>query len=337
MSNLISVIVPIYKVETYIHTCIQSILNQTYKNLEIILIDDGSPDNCGKICDEYKLLDSRIKVIHKNNGGLSEARNYGINAASGDYLLFIDSDDYIETTMCEILLSNALKFNTDITICNFYYTHPNKKQLNHTSSNKSIQLLNNIEALQEYFLNYSVDLNVAWNKLYKRHLFIGKNSIKFPVGKLYEDTYIMYKLFYISKKILRLNIPLYYYTQRDNSITSKVSKKNISDILNYIHEYYFFSEDKNSNIKYMIQLFALKQYTGCISISIKHNILNEVISLFNDMRPVILKHSNTIPTNPYITSKTKKYYYLLKLNLLITYKNWEFKLKNFHKQGGSFE
>lgn len=117
MNNLISVIVPVYKVEKYIKKCIESIINQTYENLEIILVDDGSPDNCGKICDEYAKKDKRIKVIHKENGGVSSARNLGLEKSNGQYITFIDSDDWIEEEYCEILLTTLKEQNADCAIC----------------------------------------------------------------------------------------------------------------------------------------------------------------------------------------------------------------------------
>ena len=116
---LLSIIVPVYNVEKYIERCIKSILNQSFTNFELILVDDGSPDNCGKICDEYKKKDSRIKVIHKKNGGLSDARNAGIERAKGEYIAFVDSDDFINKYMYEILYKNAKKWDADISICNF--------------------------------------------------------------------------------------------------------------------------------------------------------------------------------------------------------------------------
>ena len=118
MKSLVSVIVPIYKVEKYLNKCVDSIINQSYKNLEIILVDDGSPDKCGEICDKYAEKDSRVKVIHKENGGLSDARNAGIDIAKGDYLLFVDSDDWITSNICEVLIKNANDNLSDIIACN---------------------------------------------------------------------------------------------------------------------------------------------------------------------------------------------------------------------------
>ena len=120
----VSIIVPIYKVEKYLNRCIDSILNQTYKNIEVILVDDGSPDRCGAICDNYSKIDKRIKVIHKKNEGLAEARNAGIKIATGEYISFVDSDDFINKNMYKVLYENAIKYDADISMCQFKYIYP---------------------------------------------------------------------------------------------------------------------------------------------------------------------------------------------------------------------
>lgn len=323
MSNkdkLISIIVPIYKVEKYLKKCIESILKQTYKNIEIILVDDGSPDNCGKICDYYKQMDKRIKVIHKNNGGLSEARNYGIREARGDYLLFVDSDDFIAENICEILINNINKYSADMAICNFYYVFENKKAIkNEMSSKKDVQVLEKENIIREYFLNYSVDLNVAWNKLYKKDIFKGKNAILFPVGKLHEDTYIMYKIYYNLNRLVRINKPLYYYRQRNDSIISSFSIKNVEDIMGYIKDYYIFSKNVDEDLRQMIQIECIKQYIGCIRRSMKANIFNDVKYLIYDMRNIIINNTKKIFNNKYASFKIKKHYLLIKLKIEIYY------------------
>jgi glycosyltransferase involved in cell wall biosynthesis len=318
--KLISIIVPIYKVEKYLKKCIESILKQTYKNIEIILVDDGSPDNCGEICDDYKQMDKRIKVIHKNNGGLSEARNYGIREARGDYLLFVDSDDFIAENICEILINNINKYSADMAICNFYYVFENKKAIkNEMSSKKDAQVLEKENIIREYFLNYSVDLNVAWNKLYKKDIFKGKNAILFPVGKLHEDTYIMYKIYYNLNRLVRINEPLYYYRQRNDSIISSFSIKNVEDIIGYIKDYYIFSKNVDEDLKQMIQIECIKQYIGCIRRSMKANIFNDVKYLIYDMRNIIINNTEKIFNNKYASFKIKKYYLLIKLKIEIYY------------------
>ena len=151
MKDLITVVIPIYKVEQYLDKCIQSIINQTYKNLQIILVNDGSPDNCGKICDEYALKDNRIEVIHKINGGLSDARNVGIGRAKGKYIGFVDSDDYIEKDMYENMYNLLEERNADVCICNFYNVIENNNIIK--NPNNGIQEYNKIDMYSTYISN----------------------------------------------------------------------------------------------------------------------------------------------------------------------------------------
>ena len=163
----ISVIVPVYKVEKYLDRCVESIVNQTYKNLEIILVDDGSPDNCPAICDAWANKDERIKVIHKENGGVSSARNRGIDAATGDYIGFVDSDDWIEPDMYELLADNAKKYDADISRCGYFVDWPD-----HIAQvgNGGILLYEDIERRCEMLRSYHL-VSALWNKIYRRELF----------------------------------------------------------------------------------------------------------------------------------------------------------------------
>ena len=215
MNNpLISIIVPIYNVEVYIRNCVDSILGQTYENLEIILVDDGSPDNCGAICDEYRSKDKRIKVIHKKNGGLSSARNAGIDVASGEYLGFIDSDDWIESDMYEALYNALTYYKADISVCGRYIVEGDR--ITTISDSEKAQVFTRSEALSELVLDeYSGMKNFAWDKLYKKELF---DDVRYPEGKYYEDIFTTYKLFAKSNKIVDIKSPKYYYLLREDSI-----------------------------------------------------------------------------------------------------------------------
>ena len=214
MNPLVSIIVPIYNVEEYLNKCLDSIINQTYKNLEIILVNDGSTDGCGNICDEYAKRDNRIKVIHKKNGGLSDARNAGMNIALGDYIGFIDSDDYVELDMYELLIKNIINTESDISICSCYYLYGDKPSIEgkiqnifmEMDSEKAIKTMNT-------FGYYGVGV---WDKLYKRSIL---NGIKFPIGELSEDWFVMFKILDRAKKIVYDSTPKYYYRQRNGSIT----------------------------------------------------------------------------------------------------------------------
>lgn len=273
MNNIISIIVPIYKVEKFLRKCIDSIINQTYKNIEIILVDDGSPDSCGVICDEYEKEDNRIRVIHKKNGGLSEARNYGIEASIGKYIMFVDSDDYIDKNMCERLLSIAQRYDTDITMCEIYEISGMQKYISPISNLERNKIFNGDIVMKEFFLRYSTELYASWNKLYKRELFFSENNIRFPVGELYEDMFIEYKLYNLSKRIIIIPDKLYYYIQRKDSITgTKCTIKHINSRLNYIKTLKNFFENVDADIKKYVEVAILRAKIEVISSSIKDNI-----------------------------------------------------------------
>lgn len=212
-THLISIIVPIYKVETYLEKCIVSILSQTLRDIEIILVDDGSPDNCGKICDSYASKDSRIVVIHKKNGGLSSARNAGIDIAKGEYLMFVDSDDYVEPDFCEKAY-HLVVYNNVLCASFGYYEHWNDRTYElHTSKEKTIPA---IDAIKSLIIKNDVIYNFAWNKIYHKSLF---NSIRYPEGRYYEDQGTTYKLFDAAKLIYVDPSMLYHYNRRQESIT----------------------------------------------------------------------------------------------------------------------
>lgn len=210
----LSIIVPIYNVEKYLKKCIKSILSQTYTNFELILVDDGSLDNCGAICDDYSKVDSRIQVIHKKNGGLSSARNAGLKIAVGEYVAFVDSDDWIEKNMYEKLFTEAKKNNGDIVQCKFLRTYKEDKKVNIDKSN-NIHIISNLEALNNLYNERYIETVVIWNKIYKRTLF---DNITFPEGKIHEDEFTTHKLLYKANKVILIDEKLYYYRQTPNSI-----------------------------------------------------------------------------------------------------------------------
>lgn len=216
-SNLVSVIVPVYKVEQYLNRCVSSIIKQSYANLEIILVDDGSPDKCPQLCDEWALQDSRVKVLHKKNGGLSDARNAGLKKASGNYICFVDSDDYVSTKFVETLYELIHLYNTDMSAVSLKEVF-SMEQENIISSCVESIVFEGEGALKELFSNNTF-ANYAWNKMYKRELF---DNIEFPVGKKMEDLGTTYKLLMKAKKIAFSKEQLYYYYQREDSILHRV-------------------------------------------------------------------------------------------------------------------
>lgn len=223
MKPILSIIVPVYDVEKYINKCIDSILKQTFTNFELILIDDSSPDNCGNICDKYAKLDSRIKVIHKENGGLSSARNVGIDAARGEYIGFVDSDDYIKNDMYESLYKAILKYKADISICGKFIVGQDKVLSVCNSDN--VRIYNRYEGLIEIIKDKNIN-SFAWDKLYKRELF---DNVRYPEGRYFEDIATTYKLFMLSNKIVHINSSKYYYLQREDSICGSYTCKKSYD------------------------------------------------------------------------------------------------------------
>lgn len=202
---LVTVIVPVYKVEKHIHRCLDSIVQQTYGNLEIILIDDGSPDESGRICDEYAAKDPRITVIHQQNGGISDARNKGLDKARGEYIGFVDSDDWIHLEMYQKLVEIGLEHHADIAIGGHNYV--TKSRIFPPYQMHGIQIYHTREAMIELLRDETFS-NFMWNKIYKRDLFEG---IRFPKGQVMEDMAVAYRLFLKAEKVVLHDRPLYYY------------------------------------------------------------------------------------------------------------------------------
>ena len=239
----ISVVVPVYNVENYLERCILSIINQTYQNLEIILVDDGSTDNSGAICDELALKDPRIKVIHKENGGLSDARNAGIEAASGEYIGFVDSDDYIAHDMYEKLLDALQSTGSSISLCSYVYVDEdtNTTDENHFPRSPIVtEVLSSKDALEKicsYRTGYSFYVT-AWNKLYDKNLF---NTLRFPKGRLHEDELTVHYLFDNATQVACISDVLYYYVQRKGSImNTKVTVKSLDSLAAMLDRYNFY-------------------------------------------------------------------------------------------------
>lgn len=213
----ISIIIPIYNVEEYLPQCLESVIRQTYPDLEIILVNDGSTDSCAAICEAYAQKDSRIQVIHKKNGGLSDARNAGLRMATGDFISFVDSDDVLDLHFCQKLLSALLENKADIAECRFIAfeqedelknwssVHPGKTEVFRTD--KALELL-----MHEHFKQ------VVWNKLYRKEVIAG---LEFPVGKINEDEFWTYQVFSHAQKILRIQEVLYFYRQQESSIMGR--------------------------------------------------------------------------------------------------------------------
>lgn len=230
----ISVIIPVYNVEMYLTKCIESVINQTYNNIEIILVDDGSTDKSGKICDYFSKRDSRIKVIHKENGGLSDARNVGLQNASGDYIAFVDSDDWLEEDMYECLYNLIYEYQADISMCAANSVDVDGKIVgsgrfpDKGKNYENVKVYVDSEILKAH-LSKTNDINAGvWNKLYRRNIVDG---IEFPKSKLYEDVFTMYKYLDRASKVVKTRSHKYNYFQREDSICrKKFCKKNFDSV-----------------------------------------------------------------------------------------------------------
>ena len=245
----ITVVVPVYKVEQYLVRCVDSILAQSYKNLEIILVDDGSPDKCGEMCDQYAELDNRVKVIHQKNQGLSAARNAGIDAATGDYISFIDSDDYVERRMIEVLYENLSTYQAQISCCEHVDVYEGKTVPKPRLQNEACKLTSE-QALAKYLLSSTVDL-IVWNKLYDIKLFV---DLRFPVGKIYEDHFVTYRLLDRAKGIVHTKAQLYYYWKRNSSISGASFSSKTLQMREGLDEECSFIREKYPTIKRQIDL-----------------------------------------------------------------------------------
>ncbi len=229
---LVSVIVPIYKVESYLSHCVDSILRQTYYRIEVILIDDGSPDRCGAICDEYAKQDKRIKVIHQDNMGLSGARNTGIDVAVGEYVAFVDGDDWIHPKYIETMLEACIDNNCTLCQCDFFNVVDDYTPRNEYAG--SVFTFETNEFVKAEYEIYSWNCVVAWNKLYHRSLFDG---IRYPLGRLHEDEYTTYKIISAAERVALITDKLYYYRRRDDGIMQgECVEKRRSDVKKALEE-----------------------------------------------------------------------------------------------------
>ncbi|MFD1705951.1 glycosyltransferase family 2 protein [Siminovitchia sediminis] len=252
----ISIIVPVYNLENLLPRCVESILAQTFKNFELILVNDGSTDQSGELCEKYAEKDLRVKVIHKENGGVASSRNAGLAAAKGRYIGFVDNDDCINKNMFEILYKNLLKYDSDIAICEVCKVNEGELiDIENFHTQYKVQQFNNIEALNYYYLNTNdATFIYPWNKLYKRDLF---ENLQYEVGNIYDDETVAHHLFYTSNKIIYVRSELYYYVQRKGSqINSPFSIKKFGRIYALKNREVFFRKKKEHELHQK----ALKHY-----------------------------------------------------------------------------
>lgn len=245
MNYLVSIIVPIYNVEQYLRRCVDSILSQTYSNLEIILVDDGSPDECPRMCDEYARIDERVRVIHKDNGGLSSARNAGLDIMNGNYVMFIDSDDYLAVNTVECILEESLNYCADIVTFKFVKVYDDHQEST-IDTNKEIRIWSGKQALVQMFYSDGIGWE-AWNKLYKAELF---SDIRYVEDVLMEDMATTYKVFELCDKVVETSYKLYFYYIRQSSIMRSSSPKKAIDSINNMGGMCEYFKKKHPDILY---------------------------------------------------------------------------------------
>ncbi len=242
---LISVIVPIYGVEKYLEKCVQSIRKQTYTNLEILLVDDGSKDNCPALCDRYAEEDARIVVLHKQNGGLSSARNYALDRCKGEYITCIDADDYVALDMIEKLYAAMRNNKADMVCCRWKNLYEDGRITEAAKRKEPMRVVPREEAFE--IMLYQIDTDVcAWGKLYKKELFAG---VRYPEGKLYEDFAVIFSLLEQTETVVFLEYDGYYYLQRESGIMRENFRKEKMVLIDFAEEMYTRIEQKHPNLQ----------------------------------------------------------------------------------------
>ena len=322
----ISVIVPVYNVEPYLRRCVDSILAQTFADFELILVDDGSPDNCGAICDEYAEQDERIHVIHQPNGGLSAARNAGIDWAFANseskWLAFVDSDDWVHPQYLELLYKAVTENGTLISACDFLRVNNEKPT--------TVQLNCDTELIdwETLLLEYNVQAVVAWNKLYAKELFA---DMRYPVGKIHEDEFLTHKLLFHAQMIAYFSDKLYYYFQHRDSIMNQAFNLKRLDGLEALKEKVTFSRHYGS--KKLLEYDLLHLLNFCINISdMIHSSGKESEAMYSEVDHCLRKEARKILVSyrfPFLLKKEKRYLYLYAFpNLLKAVKRIRHLIKN---------
>ncbi|MDR6733854.1 glycosyltransferase [Sphingobacterium sp. 2149] len=289
MKPLVSIIIPVYNVAEFLPACIDSLVCQTYENLEILLINDGSYDNSGDICDEYAKTDFRIKVVHKENGGLSDTRNIGLDIAEGEYISFIDSDDVIHKQFIDTLLGILIASEAEISMCD--YTKFSSILPTTLRDNKvDFETYSGEYMLNNLYNKHWVPKNViACNKLYSSRVW---EDLRYTSGVLHEDEYIIHELYAKVKKVAYCQLPLYYYRQRHSSITNEISPKRIHDTLNIFNNREAFFRQHGYN--HLIQKNIQARLLNIILLAISYN-NSETERLLRKNLTSILKQPNISP------------------------------------------
>lgn len=290
---MISIIIPLYNVEKYMDQCLKSVIAQTYKDLEIILVDDGSPDQSGYKADQWAKKDKRIKVIHQKNGGLSNARNTGLDNCHGDYLMFIDSDDLVSIDLCQCLMELLNKNSADIAICEV--DHVFEKRPHFTGSSKA-KVYDKDSAICEMWYQRSF-LPSAWGKLYDAKIF---KDLRFTEGIIFEDIDIMHEAFYLADNIVYTDAKLYGYMHHEDSITTKPFAQKDLIILDICHKLIEFSKDKDIKLQKAAKAYMI---TGAMRVYL--NAPEQFKKEIDEAEELILQYGKAVLKDNNIRKKTK--------------------------------
>ena len=311
---MISVIVPVYQTQKYIRKCIDSLLKQTFNDFEIILVDDGSPDDCGKICDEYAQNNRCIRVIHQQNGGLSDARNTGIREAGGEYITFVDSDDWAEPDLLAGLME-GIRLGAEVSCCGFYTIRDGRRKAwrNHMTA---YQVMDAEDAVKDMMYGRSIDTS-AWGKLFHRSCF---DSLLFPVGHLYEEVATTYRLILTQKRAAITTRPLYNYLKHDESIvTSQYSSRHM-DMLHYSCEMLKYAERERPALipaaqrRIVYACFYLLKTMGAEYVNYPEDV-REIMTMFN-------KYKNPVFHDDEVSRRDKTAILLLSAGVPAFEKSW---------------
>lgn len=307
----ISVIVPVYNVDQYLKRCLDSILSQTYTDFEVILVNDGSKDSSGKICDEYCSAFCNVFAIHQENAGLSAARNTGIDwvmqNSDSEWLTFIDSDDWIHERTFETLIAALRENNADISVCKFERTFGAEPIVD------TEKLHGTIVNTENFYIENNVVATVAWGKIYKKSLF---SNIRYPVGKIHEDEYTTYKLLFRANKVVYIDQPLYYYYQNPKGIMKSAWNPKRMDVINAYEQQIFYFQDKPEIKKAQIKRYETCLYNYICTLNNIEEYSNYKKALQARLRKLLIKYRQVVKWEevPHIAEKVfprfMKYYWI---------------------------
>lgn len=323
MNKIISIIIPVYNVELYLPRCIESVIQQTYRNIEIILVNDGSIDSCPKICDDYGVIDKRIKVIHKLNGGLSSARNAGIEIASGEYIGFVDSDDFIENDMYEKLLKACIENKAEISMCG-RYNYSEDGTIIPVFTLPSLKVWSGKQAVSNLLIWNKIDSS-ACDKLFLKDLFI---DIRFPNGKVCEDIFVIPEIIYKSAFLVHIGEAKYYYYKRKGSISRSgfsLNRMNMLDaheyVANFVKNKYVDLQEKADSFYFYAFLSLYKEFFSTNAFR-THFYLKQIVD--------DLAHLNffSILRNRYVPIRGKIVFLLIYLKIYVPIKKLEYYFLN---------